>query len=298
MANLFQAVPLLIKQALGRQSALRVPEPEQLLNDPLQVADYKDIAVLPLILTYAISILYISKAWPEDQEPQHILDLASGPGHFSLTLAKVFSHSRVIGVDLADRMVAAAQAMALEQNYGDRCRFEKGSVTSLTSFPDASVDLSTSTNSAHHMPDMEMVRRMLTEMDRVTRPNGLVFLYDAARLKSEALIRSYVKMGGQAALDRGYKIFYEDFYNSMRAAWTTIDLASAVPRQTKRKWFHLVPFGLPASQIILGLPEASQHPFVHKHDLYRANDLIPALYHKEWQALKMDYALSKPKRLA
>jgi hypothetical protein len=52
----------------------------------------------------------------------------------------------------------------------------------------------------------------------------------------------------------GLPAFFNDFHNSMYAAWTADELHQAIPRDSRRWWCHLVPRGLPTLQLILGLP--------------------------------------------
>ncbi len=50
---------------------------------------------------------------PKDNR-RRAIDLCCGPGHFTLFLAKYLGYDEVIGVDLSNRMLAAARRNAEE----------------------------------------------------------------------------------------------------------------------------------------------------------------------------------------
>ena len=71
---------------------------------------------------------------------QSVLDLACGPGGWALDLAREYPQIEVYGVDISQRMIAYAQALA--QSQGRRnAHFFIMDVTQPLDFPDASFDL-------------------------------------------------------------------------------------------------------------------------------------------------------------
>ncbi len=74
----------------------------------------------------------------------------------------------------------------------------------------------------------------------LSKPDATVILMDLVRLKtSERLTRKYTK-----AIERLSQewlgAFYEDFCESMRAAWTPNEFKSVLPKSTYRRWEVLV----------------------------------------------------------
>lgn len=73
----------------------------------------------------------------EGARPGALLDAGCGTGLFSIALAQ--QGYSVIGVDIAPRMVAAAQAAAAQVGVGERTRFQVGDVEQITGRFDAVV---------------------------------------------------------------------------------------------------------------------------------------------------------------
>jgi hypothetical protein len=118
---------------------------------------------------------------------------------------------------------------------------------------------------------------VLREMERVTRPDGLVMVMDLVRLASQSVTERYVRTLAHDYVARGLPSFYDDFRNSMYAAWTADELRQAVPKATERVWCHIVPRGLPTIQFLLGLPIGRKRPFVRPGWSAGENPLV-----KEW----------------
>jgi ubiquinone/menaquinone biosynthesis C-methylase UbiE len=74
-----------------------------------------------------------------DPAPASALDLGTGTGQGAFAIARRFPDARVVGVDLADAMLAEARRKTPAELAG-RVRFENGDASTLA-FPDASFDL-------------------------------------------------------------------------------------------------------------------------------------------------------------
>ena len=99
---------------------------------------------------------------------EQVLDVACGTGLVSLRAAQsVGPDGRVVGVDLASRMVDAAQERAREQRLSN-ASFARMDAESL-SFPDASFDVALCALGLMYVPDPEQA---VGEMRRVLRPGG------------------------------------------------------------------------------------------------------------------------------
>jgi ubiquinone/menaquinone biosynthesis C-methylase UbiE len=105
-----------------------------------------------------------------------VLDCGCGPGSITVDLAERVAPGRVVGIDLANRQVAAARALAAERGIIN-VRFELGNLYALP-FPDASFDLAFAHTVLEHLGDP---LRALREMRRVLRPGGLVAIRDTDR---------------------------------------------------------------------------------------------------------------------
>jgi ubiquinone/menaquinone biosynthesis C-methylase UbiE len=221
-----------------------------------------------LAVAYAAGLETVHRARPVGQSDKAI-DLACGPGHYTLCLARYLGYKDVLGVDLSAGMVQVGANNAISQRLESQVKFRQGDIRSLDTVGDGEFDLASFTDAAHHMPDLTTVTGVLREMDRVTRRDGLLMVMDLVRLRSESLTEQYVKVLGQGYVDQGLPEFLADFRNSMYAAWTPAELASAVPRDTGRWWYHITPRLLPTIQILLGLPIGRKRPFIRRAARWR-----------------------------
>jgi demethylmenaquinone methyltransferase/2-methoxy-6-polyprenyl-1,4-benzoquinol methylase len=96
-----------------------------------------------------------------------ILDLASGTGDFSKLVLERLPAGRAIAVDLTEGMLRLARASGLEEAV---C----ADATAL-SFPDASFDCVFIGYGLRNFPDL---RKAMHEIERVTRPGGLLVSLD------------------------------------------------------------------------------------------------------------------------
>jgi ubiquinone/menaquinone biosynthesis C-methylase UbiE len=95
-----------------------------------------------------------------DPAPARALDLGTGTGEGAFAIARRFPQSEVVGVDLADAMLAEATRKTPPE-LAERVRFEQGDALALP-FPDGSFDL---VAHANMIPFFD-------ELARVTAPRG------------------------------------------------------------------------------------------------------------------------------
>ncbi len=256
-----QLATMMVRQHCGAQRLLRMPEPRQVTDAASNVLQYDRVMKTKLVAAYAGGLAMLSRSLPGTATGT-AADIACGPGLYTICLARYFEFARVLGIDLSAPMVKVAHKNAAAQGLESRVVFREGDATALCDLVNDSVDLASCTDALHHMPDLDTVTQVLGQMERVARPEGLVMAMDLVRLRTESLTEYYVKVLGSDYLERGLESFYDDFRNSMFAAWTADELFSAIPRDTDRWWCQLVPRGLPTVQVVLGLPIGRKNPFV------------------------------------
>jgi SAM-dependent methyltransferase len=112
----------------------------------------------------------VAAAAPRGDE--RVLDVGSGAGHTALAFAP---HVReVMALDLTQAMLDEAGALAARRGIAN-LRFERGDAMALP-YPDASFDLVTCRQCAHHF---ERPEQALRETARVLRPGGRLVLVDS-----------------------------------------------------------------------------------------------------------------------
>jgi len=100
-----------------------------------------------------------------------ILDAGSGPGVFSMEVAKLHPHARVLGVELEPELVERANTIASRAGIAN-CRFTRGDVTALGM--EESFDLALTVDILEHVEEDEEAMRNL---HRALRPGGRLVVH-------------------------------------------------------------------------------------------------------------------------
>ena len=103
-----------------------------------------------------------------------VLDVGTGPGRLLVELARRRPDLRLTGVDLSADMVAIAQRNVRRAGQEGQVEVRRADVAALP-FEDGAFDLVVSTLSLHHWG---VVRVAVTELARVLRPGGALWIYD------------------------------------------------------------------------------------------------------------------------
>jgi ubiquinone/menaquinone biosynthesis C-methylase UbiE len=287
---------LAIAQSFGKQQLARVPESEPISDQTDQVSQYDQVMTTKLAIAYAVGleVIYRARLRPLGGSA---LDLCCGPGHYSLFMAQHLCLDHITGLDLAIPMVKVATRNA--ERMGVRnADFAVCDVRSLADYGANKFDLTTFADAAHHMPCLKTVRQVIEEMERVTKLDGLIVVMDLVRLRTAKVTEKYCDVVGAGYKARGLNAFYLDFYNSMFAAWTIEELASALPSVTSRRWFHLAPLGLPTIQFLIGAPEQQVGLWRRRCAAWRRlGECVERSMCGEWRAMRQSLYWSKPRAL-
>lgn len=257
-----RSVELTIRNASGVHMPRR-PEESPITDAPPNVAQYDQAMNTKLAVSYAV-ILELLYRTGFREHLRTALDLACGPGHFTLCLAKYLHCEYVRGLDLSEKMVAVANQNASRLGLAGKVAFVQGNILDPACLGEGPYDLVTLTHAAHHLTDLASVRRVLETMSERTHSEGMVVVADLVRLQGADVTDRYVDWLGTDYVKHGLGDFLQDFRNSMYAAWTEDELASAVPESKDRNWVQLVPRGLPTVQFILGLPVEQPRLFLRR----------------------------------
>jgi demethylmenaquinone methyltransferase / 2-methoxy-6-polyprenyl-1,4-benzoquinol methylase len=164
---------------------MRLPAEKQ--NARLMSGLFKTIAPRYDFITRAFSygmdrhwkLLGVEKAaLPSDAR---VLDLACGTGDFSRLVAQRLPRARVVGVDLTESMLRLARSRGLTETV---C----GNATALP-FADGSFDCVFIGYGLRNFPDLSV---SLREIERVTRPGGLMVSLDFFLPGNPALRRTFL----------------------------------------------------------------------------------------------------------
>jgi ubiquinone/menaquinone biosynthesis C-methylase UbiE len=166
-----------------------------------------------------------------------VLDVCTGPARIPINLCRQYAEtdaatggrlSRVLGpirvtaVDLADHMLELARRNVEAAGMGDRITVAKADAKQLP-FPDEHFGAVICNGSVHHIPDPF---DCFSELNRVCREGGVIFVRDLLRPASEAALDVLVKTHAAGANDHQRAMFVA----SLRASLTLEEVREAVGR--------------------------------------------------------------------
>jgi ubiquinone/menaquinone biosynthesis C-methylase UbiE len=126
----------------------------------------------------------------------HVLDVGSGSGSWVIEAAKTYSTmTRVVGVDISQRMIKYACTQAESQGLQDRVEFHVMDVLRMLEFADSSFDLVNLRFGGSFLRSWDWPK-LLSELLRVTRPGGMVRLTEteAIQKSNSSALRQFHEM--------------------------------------------------------------------------------------------------------
>lgn len=213
----FSVLKTLFRELITRERSRRVNEPDLVMDDPDKVVAYtragrEDGVMAPVYLFHCAQICDVIQ--PGDT----VVDLGCGPATQLAMVARLNPDTRFIGVDLSSDMLDKARSLLNEQAL-DNVELRTEDITDLFSFPNASVGVVISTMAMHHLPDLAALERCFSEVNRVLKPEGGLYLVDFGHLKSEKSIDYFAYQYA----DRQPELFTLDYLYSLRAAFSLKD---------------------------------------------------------------------------
>jgi ubiquinone/menaquinone biosynthesis C-methylase UbiE len=227
----------LLRERMSWRTQPRVPEPDLVMESVEQTASFAQAGdeegVLAFLYVYnALQITTVLQAG------DRVLDLACGPANQLLQIARLNPDVHFVGLDASPTMLACAQR-TLARAQVRNVELVQGDMTRLARCEDASIDCVISTMSLHHLPDVQALCATLQEVRRVLKPQGRFYFTDFGRLK---LLRTQRFLADDL---RQPAQFTEDYFNSMRAAFSVEELSAAVAQLGRAVQCHvtvLAPF--------------------------------------------------------
>jgi demethylmenaquinone methyltransferase/2-methoxy-6-polyprenyl-1,4-benzoquinol methylase len=106
--------------------------------------------------------------------PKTILDLATGTADLAIEIAKRNPEAHIIGMDISKKMLEIGESKIKEQHLENQIDLHLGNAARLP-FPNNSFDAVTVAFGVRNFEDLE---HGLTEIYRVLKPNGIVFILE------------------------------------------------------------------------------------------------------------------------
>lgn len=278
------SVNLIVQQTFGQQTLERTLEPEALTTGT-NAEEYNKAFNSVMMVPYAITLEMVQNL--AKQIPvKKMLELCSGPGHFSRLVKKAQVAEQITGVDLSDSMLKIANDNVKKENLHKDIQYIKGDVTRLNETVQDKFDLITFMNGAHHLPSQEAVRKTLINIQNQLTADGIAIVVDPVRLKTKKIAEKYIRTFGQDYLDLGLHHFYDDFYHSVMASFTLEEMAACVPENNgTHVWYQITPFGVQPFQFLVAIPKDKSIQYI-KNNKVDLKGLVNPKYHDDFKILK------------
>ena len=129
--------------------------------------------------------------WLDLAQGKTLLDVACGAGGPAQRMAAITGCS-VVGIDVHEDAIAAAQSLAAEKGLTERADFRAGDASGPLPFPDSHFDAITCIDAINHLPERP---RILAEWTRLLKPGGRLLFTDPITVtgplsNSEITVRS------------------------------------------------------------------------------------------------------------
>jgi ubiquinone/menaquinone biosynthesis C-methylase UbiE len=162
----------------------------------------------------------LAPAGDADKPIGHILDVGTGTAQIPIELCGRGVFCQVTAIDLAEEMLRVGRDNLRRSGLENRIRLERWDAKQIPC-PAAIFDAVISNSIIHHIPEPAAV---FSEMVRVVKPGGVLFVRDLLRPGDEATLRQLVDLHTPGANAHQKKMFAE----SLHAALTLSEVRALV----------------------------------------------------------------------
>jgi ubiquinone/menaquinone biosynthesis C-methylase UbiE len=121
--------------------------------------------------------------------PREVLDVGTGTARIPIELCTRSPETKVVAIDLAERMLDLARTNVAEAGLGARITLEKRDAKGAR-WPDGNFEVVVCNTILHHIPEpADLIR----EMWRLTAKGGALFVRDLARPRADTEVRALVE---------------------------------------------------------------------------------------------------------
>jgi ubiquinone/menaquinone biosynthesis C-methylase UbiE len=169
-----------------------------------------------------VNQLFVADLLEQRRDLSTVLDVGTGTAQIPIALCTRHATARVTAIDMAEHMLSLGRANVERAGFSDRVRLERIDAKRMP-FEAASFDVVMSNSIVHHIPEPFAV---LSEMARVIKRGGLLFVRDLLRPVSEATLADFVRTYAGDADAHQQKMFAD----SLHAALTLEEMQALVKR--------------------------------------------------------------------
>ena len=171
------------------------------VHDKKQKAELLRLALQSRMITKAMGGVLAEQSDPSSFH--RVLDVACGTGGWVLEAVQTYPEMNAVGIDINPLMVEYSRTQAKEQGLENRVEFQVMDTLKKLEFPDNSFDLVNLRFGVSFVRTWDWPN-LLLEMQRVTRPGGIVRL-------TECEVGTY---GTSQALTQRYEVGLQAFYRA------------------------------------------------------------------------------------
>lgn len=142
-----------------------------------------------------------------------ILECGCGAGAFLMSLSKLYPGLTVTGVDYSESLLAIARQRLVGQFYFS-------DMTQMNFLSDSTFGHTLSFSTFHYLPSEEAAKKAVSEMVRVTKPGGMIYLGEVSDKSKYSLAQEIRKTSHQghkkvSSQDLDHLFLYKSFFNQL-----------------------------------------------------------------------------------
>ena len=272
----------MLRETFSTARIPRQPEP-MVMASPRQVDAFAEAGRIDGVMA-ASYLLQTARISQTVQGCDHVLDLGCGPATQLAQIAAMNPGISFTGVDLSEAMLNAARDHVAGLGLMN-VEFLLGDITDMRDIGDRSVDGVISTMTLHHLPTIDHLRACFSEIARVLKPEGAVYLVDFGRLKSLKSIKFF------ARLNEAHQplVFTEDYEYSLRAAFLFDEFKGLTEQELPSHVRALSTFLVPMLTVIKSADRPLAADFVARLRQMRRD--LPVRYRRDLDDLRLFFRL-------
>ncbi len=183
----------------------RVLEPE-VMDTLLEATEYDAMDLTEVNTAFAKQAIALGPP-----EKALVLDAGTGPGRIPVLMCQMQPQWQIIAIDLAKSMLQIASQHVQQANLQSRIRLELVDAKHLP-YEDEKFDMVVSNSLVHHLPDPAS---FFSEIKRVLKPNGAIFLRDLFRPADEEILNALVESVGKEYNEHQKKLFRDSLHAAL-----------------------------------------------------------------------------------
>lgn len=276
-------IPTFMREIMGPRTFPREPEPALVMDGCAEVAAYSEAGRIDGVMAaaYLFHSAHISQVI---NSCNNVIDLGCGPATQLSQVAQLNPNISFHGIDLSPAMLESAEAHIKELAL-DNVQCSQGDITRLDQIPDHSADAVISTMALHHLPTYNHLQDCFSEIERILKPGGAIYLTDFSRLKSLKSVMYFAYMNAK----HQPHLFSLDYERSLRAAFLLENFRSAAQERLPHQIQIISTFMMPL--LVLLKTEDKPLPEILRAKFRNMRKALPPHYRRDLDDMRVFFRL-------